>query len=293
MFRELIVKKVRADQRIDGFLDIITTNTELLAEKAAWERTVALSAAHSIILSLNNDDRLAAWQKMMAHPVTKVWIEHEMKDWITHIQDVRLWRAQDIIESLPPHHKLAMWQEIMASPAIQDELDQPNKSWSVIVRLGDILDQLSAASLREAGIVKRKIGAGDVEHDGGGHYSGAVYVVPHHLLPQALQSQKEEYQTIACFSILYMTAGQLANNWHTSRHTTTRAKISMAAMLRATADELAEPRPKTMVEELRAAALWLVGKGSRIIGAPTNPEVSKKMVASLRAAADAFHHPSA
>ncbi|NDC56566.1 MAG: hypothetical protein EBZ69_07135 [Alphaproteobacteria bacterium] len=260
----------RSHERLEKFLALITTDTRMDDTIQAAPFT-ALLVAQDIILSLPRDQRLAAWQKIMATPA--------MQDAIKADPFMALFFAQDIILYLPSDQKLAMWQAMIANPAMQGVLGQ----YPVVAAelLGNILARLTRAQLREAGIVTREIKEGDVEHDIREQYSGSVYVVPRHLLPEALPT---ESQTIIRFDDMQMTADQWANHWGAyKKGTRTIVRGSMAAMLRATATALTKRATGKAVEEAMA---------DRIITAPEDPTALRAAAKALRTAAEAIGSPS-
>ncbi|NCV01528.1 MAG: hypothetical protein EBV53_10135, partial [Proteobacteria bacterium] len=227
-----MINSVSPDQRAYGFCALITTHEKMKALIEA-ERGRVWEMTENIIFSLPAGYQvLAAWRIVMASPA--------MQDLINAASSEALEVAENILPLLDNVQRVEAWKAMMANPAMQEVIAESERA---ITELGNILDHLTSAELQEAGIVTREIRPGDVEHDTRERYSGSVYVVPHDLLPKALQANTGEYQTIIRFDDMQMTADQWAMAWQHPRDDREIARASMATMLRATAEELARPQP--------------------------------------------------
>ena len=260
-------------------LELLTKN-ETIRERIRQSPNGALDVFTTLIA--NNfppKDRLDAWQKMMATDV---------------MQDAGKTSSScsflvTIMFALPDAQKLAAWKFMIANPDMQQNWEKSLRQTHLT--FDTMIATLTPDQLQEAGIVTREIRPGDVEHDTRERYSGSVYVVPHDLLPKALQANTGEYQTIIRFDDMQMTADQWAMAWQHPRDDREIARASMATMLRATAEELARPQP-SIVGKLWAAAAWVFGQQSRIITAPKDPKALGAAAAALRTAAEAIGGPA-
>ncbi|NBX74257.1 MAG: hypothetical protein EBQ89_08180, partial [Alphaproteobacteria bacterium] len=182
-------------------LELLTKN-ETIRERIRQSPNGALDVFTTLIA--NNfppKDRLDAWQKMMATDV---------------MQDAGKTSSScsflvTIMFALPDAQKLAAWKFMIANPDMQQNWEKSLRQTHLT--FDTMIATLTPDQLQEAGIVTREIRPGDVEHDTRERYSGSVYVVPHDLLPKALQANTGESQTIIRFDDMQMTADQWANHW--------------------------------------------------------------------------------